>query len=149
MLYRRPTKTSPGIDLSPLIDVVFLLLIFFMVSTTFNDSHGMDLDLPHADAESKAEPQAVRIQLSRDGDLRLAGTPMLESELEAAVRERLRDSEDKMVVLEVDGQVEHAQVVSIMDRLRKAGATGISFATNASGRAVKSGGGDQGSEKEP
>lgn len=49
MLYRRKQRSELTVDLSPLIDVVFLLLIFFMVSTRFKDDHGLDLDLPQAE----------------------------------------------------------------------------------------------------
>jgi len=70
MRFLRKSSEEPRIDLTPMVDVVFLLLIFFMISTTFVESPGISIKLPEASSQSvEREPQELKIYLSRDGDV--------------------------------------------------------------------------------
>ncbi len=130
MLYRPKHKESILVDLSPLIDVVFLLLIFFMVSTRFKDDHGLDLDLPESESRQQAQTEELlSIFVGRDGEIRLGEEPIELSALETRVREALPRFEKKMVVLKVDKNVNHGLVIEVMDRAKAAGASGLSFGT--------------------
>jgi biopolymer transport protein ExbD len=118
------------IDLTPLVDVVFLLLIFFMVSTTFREDQGIELRLPEASAaEARETDDDLRVQLAADGSIHFAEQALDLKGLEAAIREALKGSRDQLVVLEADSKAEHGSVVSVMDALRRAGARGLSVAT--------------------
>ncbi|MCB1043868.1 MAG: biopolymer transporter ExbD [Acidobacteria bacterium] len=128
MLYRPKRRSEVSVELSPLIDVVFLLLIFFMVSTTFKDAHGMDLNLPSAESESKAGQEALTLVVRSDGSLEFQGETVTEDALGERLAASLTGREDKMLVLKVDESVEHGRVVTLMDAAKNAGASGLTFA---------------------
>ena len=70
MSFLRKPSEEPRIDLTPMVDVVFLLLIFFMISTTFVESPGISIKLPEASSQSvEREPQELKIYLSTEGDI--------------------------------------------------------------------------------
>jgi len=130
MLYR-PSRRDRSIivDLSPLIDVVFLLVIFLLVSTRFVDDGGLDLALPGSKSRSEAVVENLTLYIDKAGIVYLDDTPQERAGLESAVRTRLEDFENKMVVLRVDKNVPHGQVVDVMDAAKTAGASGLTFAT--------------------
>lgn len=133
MLYRPKRKASLLIDLSPLIDVVFLLLIFFMVSTRFKDDHGLDLNLPQSESQQEKASESIVILVDQEGKIHLESAQVPLEELKGALEGRLADAEEKMVVLKVDKQVSHGLVVSVMDAAKTAGAEGITFAADSKG----------------
>ena len=131
MLYRRPDrkKNSILVDLSPLIDVVFLLLIFFMVSTRFKDDHGLDLALPSSESRQSSEKKHLTLYIDKNNDIRLNEEFVSVSELKDKIAASLENAESKMVVLKVDQSIEHGKVVEVMDAAKSAGAEGLTFAT--------------------
>jgi len=131
MLYQRKPKTNVIVDLSPLIDVVFLLLIFFMVSTTFKDSHGMDLQLPEASSETSSDEDQLSLSIGKDGSVALQGEVIDQARIQEQLATLLQSREDKMVVMRVDAAVSHGLVVEVMDLAKTAGAQGITFAAKA------------------
>ncbi len=128
MLYQRKRRSDINVELSPLIDVVFLLLIFFMVSTTFKDEKGMDLNLPTATSESKAGDSAITLAVDAQGLLLLNGETITKDDLDKSLKRILDDREDKMIVLKIDESVSHGLVVEMMDAAKASGATGLTFA---------------------
>jgi len=133
MLYRRQSRANSAIsvDLSPLIDVVFLLLIFFMVSTRFKDDQGLDLTLPGSESRQQAKEEHLTILIDKNGIISLAGEEISEEALAGKITSLLPDYEDKTVVLRVDKSVNHGRVVAVMDAAKKSGAKGLTFATTA------------------
>lgn len=132
MLYKRERRrNSLLVDLSPLIDVVFLLLIFFIVSTKFRDDAGMDLSLPSSESRQQTKEEFLTVFVGRDESLRLGDRVVELPQLSAAIKQKLPDFKTKMVVLKVDKSVDHGTVVAIMDAAKKAGAEGLTFATDA------------------
>ncbi|CAM2069080.1 Biopolymer transporter ExbD [Sulfidibacter corallicola] len=130
MLFRPDRKkNSILVDLSPLIDVVFLLLIFFMVSTRFKDDHGLDLDLPQSESRQSGQSENLSILIDGTSNIVIDGDTVAYESLVETVEQKLTDYENKMVVLRVDKSVEHGLVISVMDSAKKAGATGLTFAT--------------------
>jgi biopolymer transport protein ExbD len=118
------------IDLTPLVDVVFLLLIFFMVSTTFREEQGLELRLPEARSSTPAQNEDVlRVSVGRDGSIRFRGESLDPQALELAVGAAMADSENRQVIVEADKQVAHGVVVQVMDALRRAGARGLTVGT--------------------
>lgn len=128
MLYHKKRETGSLIDLSPLIDVVFLLLIFFMVSTTFKDDHGMDLTLPEADSVMQKEQEELGLFVNQDGQIFVNGEQVPLSELKEYLKEQGgEDLSEKTVILNIDKQISHGRVVQIMDAVKGSGAKGIAF----------------------
>ncbi len=110
------------IDITPLVDVVFLLLIFFMVTSTFLELPGIKLLLPSAKSSA---PQAVReltVMLSADDKLFLNDQPIEWSQLEAGLKAALKESASGALVIKADRSAPHGKVVTIMDTARICGA---------------------------
>ena len=119
------------LDLTPLVDVIFLLLIFFMVSTTFKEDEGIELNLPEASAsaQSAEDEKDLRVSLKKDGQIVFRGETLQPDGLETAARAALKDSDDSMFIVEADAASEHGSVVAVMDALRRAGAKGLTIGT--------------------
>lgn len=132
MSWRRKGAEEPRVDLTPMVDVVFLLLIFFMISTTFVESPGLSVDLPESGAQRQdREPEEVKIYLAADGVISLG-----EEQVEIATLERrLQDYGDRSgamtFVLLADKQARHGRVVELMDLAREAGFGKLAIATEA------------------
>ena len=131
MLYRPKPKSALNIELSPLIDVVFLLLIFFMVSTRFKEDHGLDLILPKAESRQESKSEHLTLVIGRDHTVRADGKTLNMDDLEQGIGRLLAAFEKKMIVLKVDQDVNHGLVVAVMDAAKKAGAEGLTFAADA------------------
>ncbi|MCB9916595.1 MAG: biopolymer transporter ExbD [Planctomycetes bacterium] len=123
---------EPALNLTPLIDVVFQLLVFFMVATTFQDpERALDVELPPAESGARAErePEELVIQVLRDGTLRLGG----EALDRAALAERLRSAAEHdpatPVTIRGDRLVHHEDVVAVMDACGLAGLHALSLGT--------------------
>lgn len=128
MLYRKKRDSGSLIDLSPLIDVVFLLLIFFMVSTTFKDQHGMDLTLPEASSLMKKESEDLSVFVNQDGQIYVNGNVVKLSDLESYLKQNGGENlNEKTVILNIDQSISHGRVVKVMDAVKGAGAKGIAF----------------------
>lgn len=129
---RRSSRFRPGpsLDLTPMVDVVFLLVIFFMVSTTFITlESGLPVDLPEAQT-SVAEPSTLpTVTVTKDGQIYFGGVVVAEAQLAAIVRQELETTGQTTVVLRADREVAHGVAVRIMDLLKQAGAQRIAIAT--------------------
>lgn len=117
------------IDLTPMIDIVFQLLIFFMVSTTFIVTPGLKLNLPEAsNADTVEQTQDLTIELKADNTLYLNKTPVDLKNLEADLRS-LAAGKDPTLIIKADGTVSHSSVVDVMDVARKVGLKKLAIAT--------------------
>lgn len=117
------------INVTSLIDVVFLLLLFFVVTSTFLERPGLDLTLPAASPTEVARRDEVTVELDADGATWLDGARMEPADLEAGIERALASAGTERVVLEADERVPHGRVVEAMDAARRAGATGLVVAT--------------------
>ena len=130
MPFPLPAKADPRIDISPLIDVVFQLLIFFVVTTTFLTDSGIPLELPEAASgqnESVREEMSVRV--ARDGGLRFNGEMVSLDDLQALLVEAVKGSPTEALTIYGDGQVDYETVIQVMDVARKASVPGLVLAT--------------------
>ena len=124
----RRRREDEDINIAPLIDMVFILLIFFMVSTTFVRDMELDLERPGASTAEVADTRAVRVQLDRRGAVYVDARPVKPWMLEGRVREQLgrRRVDDVLVV--ADETVNTGDLVDVVDRCRMAGATQVGVA---------------------
>lgn len=127
---RRRSAAAPGLDLTPMVDVVFLLVIFFMVSTTFITLEtGLPVDLPQAQS-SQAQPSDLpTITVTRDERVFLAGAEVDRADLPALLQAAMEATGLTTVVLRADETVPHGFVVEVMDLIKRAGAQRIAIAT--------------------
>lgn len=134
----RPRRRPPvDINLAPLIDVVFLLLIFFMVSTTFKDEARLRVQLPQAQGEDipAQEPAMIRIVIDRAGrffvdDREVADTRT--ATLARLLTERRGEDSAIPVLIQADAATPHQAVMTAMDAASQAGLTRIAFAATRS-----------------
>ncbi|TVR82912.1 MAG: biopolymer transporter ExbD [Rhodospirillales bacterium] len=117
---QRPAS-NPDDRILPLINVVFLLLIFFMLAGRLAAPDPFDVVPPHSVSRDQASPQDVMILIGADGRLALDGVVMAPSELQAAVADRMATHGAARARLKADGRAEAVAVVAAMALLRDAG----------------------------
>ena len=130
-LIRRKRENKGDIDISPLIDVVFILLIFFMVSTTFIKDAQIDIERPAAQSGSKASTKALRIYVDRGGEVYIDDSPVKAWMVQSRVRDYLRESSEATVLVVTDRRVEAEKLIEVVDQCRLAGAMDVGVVTDA------------------
>ena len=133
MKFRRQRREEVGINLTPLIDVVFLLLIFFMVSTTFTRETQLSIDLPEAEGSppSTTEEQ-VEILIDETGQYRVNGQGLVDSRmrtLQAAIYKISAGDTTMPMIITADAQAAHQDVVRAMDAAGQMGFVHLSITT--------------------
>ncbi len=127
---RTPMQTGPLLDLAPMVDVIFTLVIFFMVSTTFISlESGLPIDLPQAQSTEAQATDLPTVTITGEGRIYLAGAEVTEASLVAALRPLLSGRETKTVVMRADQSIEYGLPVRVMDLLKRAGAERVAIAT--------------------
>lgn len=116
---KKPRKVM--INLTSLIDVLFLLLIFFMVSSTFLEQPGIKLELPQAQSAVVVEQKDHTLFVDKEGKLFLNTDEVSTDDLEALLRKALPEMTDGALVLKADQEVSHGIVVKLMDIAKKSG----------------------------
>jgi biopolymer transport protein ExbD len=129
------TKEEPTVDLTSLIDVVFLLLLFFMVSTTFERQALMKVELPEAsEVEDRAEiPEGLELVIDGEGRMYLNDQRLIDSEprtIRAAIQQEAGANRDLPLILRADRQTPHHFVVTAMDIAAQLGFRNLSIATD-------------------
>jgi len=131
--FRKVIRPGVAINIAPLVDVVFLLVIFFAVSTTFLETAGLKLELPTSSSTATREPRELTVLLAADGTLSYEGRTVEQAELGEMLRADLGETERKIVVLRADTNTPHGEVVRVMDLIREAGAEGLTVAARTGG----------------
>lgn len=127
------SREEPDINLTSLIDVVLLLLVFFMVSTSFVREAEINLRLPEASAESStiAQPETLEITISQTGTYAVNGRELVNNEprtLRAAIERVSGDGRDAPVVIRGDAMATHQSVVTAMDVVGRLGFSDVNIA---------------------
>jgi len=120
------------INLTPMIDMVFQLVIFFMLATNFVQiEKEMDVDLPHAESGAVAEelPDEIIVNVMKDGRLLLGGREVDEASLDAALANAAQREPKPPVTIRGDKDVNHGRIVSVMDACGMAGLTQLDIGT--------------------
>lgn len=133
MNFPRRTLEDPAINLTPLIDVVFLLLIFFMVTTTFTRDTRLTVNLPEAEANSSESlPDQIEVTVSEAGRFSVNGEVLSNSQpgtLGDAILQAAQSDRNRPVLLVADAEATHQSVVTAMDAIGRAGFSRLSIAT--------------------
>jgi biopolymer transport protein ExbD len=119
------------IDMSPLIDCVFILLIFFIVTTVFVDETGVEVDRPQAASAVRLEKTSILIALTSKGEVVYGGREIRMNGVRPLVK-RMLQTEDLPVIIQADAKAETWLLVRIVDEARLGGATKVSVATTPS-----------------
>lgn len=129
MKFRRKKEEQTGIDISPLIDMVFILLIFFMVSTTFQKDMDLDIHRPKASSASKSSSKAIRVFIAQDGSTFMDGQPVRSWMIQSRVRDLLETGTSESVLVVTDDTVPTRKLIEVVDQARLAGAEDVGVAT--------------------
>lgn len=116
MRFSRRRRDPVEVNLTPLIDVVFLLLIFFMVSTTFETRQALELELPESASGQPMEGAPVTLVVTASGEYRLDDRVYSAGSLGDALAAQAEQAREHGLVVEADGRAAHADVVRVLDR---------------------------------
>lgn len=135
MKFRRESSLKNiEVNLTPLIDVVFLLLIFFMVSTTFDKQAQIQIKLPEADSYELVdkEPTTIAVGIDENGNYFVNEEELIKSDKETLRKMLLKVSEGKIdlpVIISADGKAPHQSVITVLDVASQLGMSQMTFAT--------------------
>lgn len=133
MKFKRTVREELAINITPLIDVVFLLLIFFMVTTTFSKETRLLVNLPEANAETtESEPASIEVIVAIDGSYTINGKALINTQLGTLMRglDLVSGGDTNLpVLLLADAEAKHQSVVTAMDAIGQAGFTRLNIAT--------------------
>jgi len=136
MNFRHKAKEEPEINLIPFIDVLLVVLIFLMLSTTYSKFTEIQLTLPVADTQSpKDYPKELIIAVGADGNYSINRTAVAGRSPEGVARamaEFAKGAKDTVVIISADANAKHQAVVTVMEAARRAGLNQITFATQSS-----------------
>ena len=139
MHFRHGSRDEPEINLIPFIDVLLVVLIFLMLSTTYSKFTEMQLRLPVADVEAQRDyPKEVIVAVSADGRYSINKSVLPDRSVEsvtAALAAAAGDTKDKVVIISADASASHQSVITVMEAARRAGLSQITFATQSTAHA--------------
>jgi biopolymer transport protein ExbD len=139
MNFRPRAKEEPEINLIPFIDVLLVVLIFLMLTTTYSKFTELQLKLPVADADAQRDyPKEVIVGVSSDGRYTIKGVPLAGRNVEAvslALGEAASAGKDSVIIISADAAAPHQSVITVMEAARRAGLVQITFATQSSAQA--------------
>lgn len=130
MRFSRPRSRAPRIDISPLIDVVFQLLLFYAVTTQFVTPERLKLQLPEArtaEAAKTTRPEEAEVLVTSSGEILVANRVVSEDRLEAEMRALLKGQPERSITIRGDKGAPYGTVMKVLDAARLAGAQHINL----------------------
>lgn len=131
--FRSGSREEPEINLIPFIDILLVVLIFLMLTTTYSKYTELQVNLPVADAEQPREhPREIIVSVGQDGRYAVGGQVLESASVEALVRalqQAADGSREPVVIISADAAATHQAVVNVMDAARRTGLNQITFAT--------------------
>ncbi|MBN2001030.1 biopolymer transporter ExbD [candidate division KSB1 bacterium] len=129
MQFKETRKKSQGINITSLIDVMFILLIFFMVSSSFIEQPGMKLELPTTKSQEVAKIENLVIYISKEGDIQLNEIPVALENLPEEIKKLVPQLDEKTIILKADKESAHGLIVQVMDISKRNGLEKIVIGT--------------------
>ena len=139
MKFRSGQREEPEINLIPFIDILLVVVIFLMLSTTYSKFTQLQIQLPNANAQALRDyPKEVRVAVSADGHYVVNQTVVSGRGVEdiaSAILESAKAGKDSMVVIQADANAAHQSVIAVLEAARRAGLSQITFAAQSSAAA--------------
>jgi biopolymer transport protein ExbD len=136
--FRTRKRDEVTLDMTPLIDAVFLLLIFFAVATTFTRETRLGIDLPEASGQPPVSvKESVEVSVSASGEYAVNGQPLVSSDravLRSAIEAAVAGNKDRPFFLTADAKAMHQSVITVMDIAGELGVVNVSIVTREPGR---------------
>ena len=130
---RRHRRRSGGLPLTPLIDIIFLLSLFFVLNTSFRQERYLDVNLPESETSEDIQAEGIILTLREDGSTAIDGVEVSWEALTAEIRKIAEVQTDTEVIIRGDENVPYGRAVAALDRVRQAGIESISLQTVRSG----------------
>ena len=122
------------VDVTPLIDIIFQLVLFFMVSTTFVTSPGIEVDLPRSSSDTiLRERDDINLWVTSEGSVFVDDAPVDWSTLQGALQQAATANPSTLIIIKADRDVDHGRVVAVMDLARSLGLNRLAIATEVNG----------------
>jgi biopolymer transport protein ExbD len=135
MRFGRPHSTEPEINLIPFIDVLLVILIFLMLTTTYGRLTQLDMQLPKADSgQQESKPNEIRVSVSSDGRYvvqKVAINPSDVVALTSALSQAAKESPQALVVISADAQASHQSVIQVLEAAQKSGLQHLTFSAQS------------------
>jgi len=135
MRFGRPQSSEPEINLIPFVDVLLVILIFLMLTTTYGRLTQLDIQLPQADSGlQETKPNEIKVSISSDGRYVVQKVPVNPSDIVAvtlALRQAAKDSPQALVIISADAQASHQSVIQVLEAAQKSGLQHITFSAQA------------------
>jgi biopolymer transport protein ExbD len=132
---RDSSREEPELNLIPMIDVLLVIIIFLMLTTTYSKYAGLEIDLPMAEAaQSTEQPNEIDVAVTANGQILVNRTPLAEGDnaaISAALQQAAGGREKPVIVINADAKATHQRVVDVMQAAQAAGYPHISFATQS------------------
>ncbi len=125
---RNLDQEDAGIDMTPMLDIVFIMLIFFIVTTSFVKEAGIDVNRPKAEQATQKKSANIFIAVSENGEIWMDKRMVDVERVAANIEKMLAEQPTDMVVIQADKEARHGLVVKVMDQIKSAGIDKISIA---------------------
>ena len=139
MNFRNRVREEPEINLIPFIDVLLVVLIFLMLSTTYSKFTELQLKLPVSNSDAQRDyPKEVLVTVNAEGSYTINRIPVPDSSLEAlsaALLEAAKAGKESVIIINADASAKHQSVITVMEAARRSGLSQITFATQSSTQA--------------
>ncbi|MBI2994118.1 MAG: biopolymer transporter ExbD [Gammaproteobacteria bacterium] len=130
---RRPEDVDASINVVPLIDVMFMLVLFFVVTTTFGKKSEINIDLPKASHEkTKPNIDGIEVSVDKQGNVYIGDQMLVNRQvmtIREALRDRMHDIPEPILIIHADAETTHQSVVTVMDAARQVGLVRMTFVT--------------------
>ena len=128
MEFKTRLKDKPRIDIIPMIDVIFFLLIFFMLFTTFKTTpYGLDIKLPQSTTSTKNEDQSISVNIDKEGNFIFDDVRVSETEFGLIVKQKINLVPHIVAIINADKETPYDYVIQAIDIMRKSGVVRITF----------------------
>lgn len=139
MNFRSRSRDEPEINLIPFIDVLLVVLIFLVLTTTYSKFTELQLQLPVADADAQRDyPKEVLVTVTSEGSYTVNRQPVTGRSVEvlaAALKQGAKAGNESVIIINADASARHQAVITVMEAARRAGLSQITFATQSSAQA--------------
>ena len=119
-------------DMTPLIDCVFLLLIFFMVTTVFLHTKGLEVDMPAQSESVEDQKKDINVLIDSEGKIELKGEDIEPAYLAQRLVQAMEEANNKNIIIQAEGECPQKYVVFVVDKAKEVGVEAIAFAREAS-----------------
>ena len=114
-------------DMTPLIDCVFLLLIFFMVTTVFLQTKGLEVDMPANSQAEEEKKKDINVAIDQYGKIQIGGQDVVREALKDKLKQAVEEANNDNIIIQADGECAQKDVVYVVDSARQVGIEGIAF----------------------